>query len=838
MLLLVSSFAFAQNWSQVGNAQFTNFASDGAMSFHPTTGEPYVIFNNVIDGNKPYVMKFDGTNWVTIGSGAIISNEVRLANIAFNPSTNEPNVAFKNITTDRIDIYKFDGTNWVAIETSLTGSSAIREIAKLSLQYDTNDDLYVFGHINANATNHLLRRYHDFGGSLGWYYEEEYVIRDMPSIPVSYNEYVVNTSIAHPAVVQRSDVRKINFAAGNYDFQRYVQPARLVKMASVPGGDYWAGDNEALGSQTTQKIIFGYKDQAINQPLNTDDNTNGILALAKDEILNRIYLMYSDSNQELQFQKFSANLWSYLPALNISTSGSGFFSEIKFNPIDNNLYLLFLDGGKLSVKKYEPVAPLTKYYVNANVSGGNGSGDSWANAITDLNTAFATSGPNTTEIWVAAGTYKPSASARSASFNLLVDNLQVIGGFDGTETSISQRNIAANPTILSGDLNGNDAGHGSGTRGDNSYHVVQINANNVVLDGFNIEKGHANGSSTNAYGGGLLISDTAQNPVIKNCEFNSNYGFTGGAIRVYHNVNTSTVIENCTFNDNYSRYGSGLYVLVNNNRTATLDLINCLFINNRSFDINSSNKGYTGSSVWARANGSASNLTSTITNCTFANNTDIGTQSGSERGTLALSKRTDGNATHNATINNSIFYDNEGVGGATTASVNQGHATLPNLTFVNNSIGEDGFSNLTYLTNTSNASPMLNLDFTLQMGSPAIDSGDNSKIPAGVTTDLFGHDRIHNTTVDMGVYEYGSTLNVDSFEIENKFTIFPNPTSNVLNIKMQNGIKHAIIYNVQGQKVLDSTSKNINVSNLSSGMYLLQIEDTNGARHTKRFIKK
>lgn len=168
---------------------------------------------------------------------------------------------------------------------------------------------------------------------------------------------------------------------------------------------------------------------------------------------------------------------------------------------------------------------------------------------------------------------------------------------------------------------------------------------------------------------------------------------------------------------------------------------------------------------------------------------------------------------------------------------------MPNQVLVKNAIGQSSFSNINAanLTNTSNADPLFTStsDFTLQAGSPAIDSGDNSLVPSGIATDLAGNDRIFNTTVDMGVYEFGSTLDVDNFEAQvSEFKIYPNPTSNVLNVKMNESFNKAEIFNIQGQKVLESNTKNLNVSNLSSGLYLIQIEATNGVTQTKRFIKQ
>lgn len=42
----------------------------------------------------------------------------------------------------------------------------------------------------------------------------------------------------------------------------------------------------------------------------------------------------------------------------------------------------------------------------------------------------------------------------------------------------------------------------------------------------------------------------------------------------------------------------------------------------------------------------------------------------------------------------------------------------------------------------------------LQSTSPCINAGNNAAVPAGVTTDLLGNDRIQDVTVDMGAYEF------------------------------------------------------------------------------------
>ena len=55
---------------------------------------------------------------------------------------------------------------------------------------------------------------------------------------------------------------------------------------------------------------------------------------------------------------------------------------------------------------------------------------------------------------------------------------------------------------------------------------------------------------------------------------------------------------------------------------------------------------------------------------------------------------------------------------------------------------------------------------------------------------------------------------------------------------MTNQVKSIEIYNIQGQKVLSSNQKQINISELSSGMYMIKIQDTDNAVSTKKFVKQ
>ena len=214
----------------------------------------------------------------------------------------------------------------------------------------------------------------------------------------------------------------------------------------------------------------------------------------------------------------------------------------------------------------------TEIYVNKTATGNN-NGTSWTDAFTDLQDAIDVNCSNV-EIWVAAGTYYPTASPdgtttdpRNKAFHLGMD-MKIYGGFAGTETQLSARDAAANITRLSGDID--NASGGAGNAG-NAYHVI-ITADltvAAVIDGFTIEGGNANGSGTISYqsisfyrdyGGGM--GNYSSSPTITNSTFtNNNSAFDGGGMLNYSS--SSPTITNSTFANNYAEYGGGGMVNIN-----------------------------------------------------------------------------------------------------------------------------------------------------------------------------------------------------------------------------------------------------------------------------------
>lgn len=246
---------------------------------------------------------------------------------------------------------------------------------------------------------------------------------------------------------------------------------------------------------------------------------------------------------------------------------------------------------------------------------GNNTGTSWANAFTSLQSAI--NAANTGDIlYVKSGTYTPtqqmiSGDNRSRSF-YLNKNIKIYGGFNGTETTLAERNVAANVTILSGDFNGNDTDtNGNGIfdfgQGENAYFVVvAYNLDNTsLIDGFKIVSGTADGTASftlgtytvnTANGGG--INNIASNLVVRNTKFYNNSANFGGGIT--NKGACFPKIENCEFTYNYAAYGNSIHA----NDASLVTINNCTFTSNR------------GSGVLSSLN----NTVQKATNCTFSYN--------------------------------------------------------------------------------------------------------------------------------------------------------------------------------------------------------------------------
>lgn len=89
-------------------------------------------------------------------------------------------------------------------------------------------------------------------------------------------------------------------------------------------------------------------------------------------------------------------------------------------------------------------------------------------------------------------------------------------------------------------------------------------------------------------------------------------------------------------------------------------------------------------------------------------------------------------------------------------------------------------------------------------------------------------------------YSNGPASSVNKYELNNVFSIYPNPANGIVKINLEQNIlvKSIAILNLNGQKVMEiNGASSIDVSELSNGLYFIQAISDKGM-HTQKFIKQ
>ena len=465
-----------------------------------------------------------------------------------------------------------------------------------------------------------------------------------------------------------------------------------------------------------------------------------------------------------------------------------------------------IQNSTIDMGAYEGFSSFTEdiFYVNVNATGNN-DGTNWANAFTDLEDALAKAASGD-QVWVAAGTYYPTSQGtfynndgtdgRKVTFQLR-NGVKMYGGFAGTESTVKERNISLYETILSGDIDQNDQSGGDSTG--NAYHVIYLTepASDILIDGFTITRGNANGGTGYNSGGGVLIESSVENaassPTIINCSFKSNYGYYGGGL---YNEYCTPVIRSCSFTDNRASAGGGVYndhseavyaeVLFYSNSAASRGgaaynnydepaFINCEIRGNESNEGGGFYNHYSGQKCfntlitgnYASSTGGGvrnwGNDPGTVISPEFINTTISGNYATSNGGGMT-------NTYAAPVMTNSIVWNNDAPSYPEINSYNGFFPVFSHSIKDPSITGTDAGNNSTqdpqFTTELDPAdAPSTGGDFTVTAGSPAINAGDDSVIPVDtldldddgddeelIPIDLAGNVR-QDQAVDIGPYE-------------------------------------------------------------------------------------
>lgn len=444
------------------------------------------------------------------------------------------------------------------------------------------------------------------------------------------NTVTSNTSAAIDMVNPRSqsaNAQIYNTVCWNNDVLSRHSPYPIFRYCAFYSSDY-AGDSDNDGIDDNGNVLVSHKNRTERAHGSKEKAVRFIQPTTRVGY-HRTYMFRNEVYPEWDWglEQMSSLRNKGLTGDNTKTDGYamvGKMTDLAINGIgrthssDNSTYTI--DIGAYS---YEELAPGRRLFVTKD---GNGKkdGSSWGNAYpgTDLQTAITTLGNDTKtkgrgEVWVAAGRYVPTLRVakdnnKSPLAFRMYDNVDVYGGFAGTEKELAEREMLdenndkvarpwkfKNETVLSAngfnrtDVNWNETNK-EWTFKSNSYHVVWFaplpGGNNFLhetrLNGFTIEGGYSaqNDNETDVSfmpdnGAGVYIGANAhlQNCIVRYCNSKGNgagvyavKGGTVGASLIYNNVATgngggvyavdSAFIMRTMVVNNIADKGGGIYL--------------------------------------------------------------------------------------------------------------------------------------------------------------------------------------------------------------------------------------------------------------------------------------
>lgn len=354
---------------------------------------------------------------------------------------------------------------------------------------------------------------------------------------------------------------------------------------------------------------------------------------------------------------------------------------------------------------------------------------------------------------------------------------------------------------------------------------IAVNGN---VDGFEISNNNVHnltniGIDIIGHEGTASANDQARNGLVKNniahhCV--SPYATSGG---IYIDGGKNIIVENNTSYHN----GYGIEVGCENKGKTT----DAITIRNNIFYDNEVCAVALGGFDFPSGSGKVINSSIKNNTCYFNDYSNSG------NGELYLSY------SENSVIENNIFY--------TTAKNNLSYAELtqPGLIFNYNTIycpggianlgvswnnkWYDGYTAFVTGTGTNTNSifgnPLFttasisNPDFHILTNSPSKNSGNPNYVVANGETDFYNQLRIEGGRIDMGADEFGTTLGIEEKAITT-FSIYPNPTSNFVTINSELSVNNYILFNGNGQKLLEGKNNTIDLTALPSGLYFVQFE--------------
>lgn len=338
-------------------------------------------------------------------------------------------------------------------------------------------------------------------------------------------------------------------------------------------------------------------------------------------------------------------------------------------------------------------------------------------------------------------------------------------------------------------------------------------------------------------GNGAVIESTITNSI-----FQSNEASEGGALRLWSSVESTAdfLLENCTIDGNSANQRGGGILINPHTGSHHVTIKHTTLTNNQSPD---------GGAIEAYLDLSGApfpeGASCLIENSLIANNSSSNaaismelfpnlellntTVAGNDGGGVDLAGMS------GLTLQNTILYNPNGPEFTDLfddASVTSNGGNL---------IGDSSLDEWLNNTDQPSTDPMLDAEYNLMQGSPAIDAGVAYEDMPDL--DLAGNDRVRGNAVDIGAYESPFMVGAREALAEASIGLAPNPAGAFLKVELPIAAPQAFqaqVMDAQGKLVDRRLIRNgelLDVERLPQGMYLMKVA-VDGVVYTGRFVKQ
>ncbi len=165
----------------------------------------------------------------------------------------------------------------------------------------------------------------------------------------------------------------------------------------------------------------------------------------------------------------------------------------------------------------------------------------------------------------------------------------------------------------------------------------------------------------------------------------------------------------------------------------------------------------------------------------------------------------------------------------------------PLNTGVDNILANPSFTNPTGYIGYNYTGPVT-ADWTLLQQSPCINAGNPGPFPYIPATDFAGNPRVVHGRIDMGAYEYNSSLSVAGISQEQPCLVFPNPATGYLTVSatgQRSG--ELVITDCSGRTLIRSAfhgSARVSITDLPPGIYICTVSEPDGVICRGKFVRQ